>query len=108
MSNSKENTMSKVIIVGPTDTHGLGDTGGDDIVDVANAIDDITVAALRLQHPGYTVRFGSQTSVPADMSYDTVRHVRNEVYLGWCEGDWEIDSDESSGEIAERLYACRS
>jgi hypothetical protein len=97
--------MAKVITVGPTSTWGLGDTGGDDIVDVADAIDYITIAALRLQHPDCVVRFGNQTHVPADMDSNVVRDVRNTVYLGWCESDWLLESDETPEEIAARLYA---
>jgi hypothetical protein len=96
---------NKVIVVGPTGTHGLGDTGGDDLDSVADAIDDITVAVLRLKYPDYTIRHGTQTSVPVDMHYETVRDVRNEVYLGWCEGNWNLESDETFTEIAARLYA---
>jgi hypothetical protein len=95
----------KVIVVGPTGTDEIGDTGGDDLESVADAIDDITVAVLRLKYPNYIVRHGTQTSIPVYMHYETVRDVRNEVYLGWCEGDWILESDETPEEIAARLYA---
>jgi hypothetical protein len=99
---------TKIITVGPTETSFLGDTGEWSPDSVADAIDEITFRALKLQFPDAVVRMGDRTHVDVGLPIECVRDARNEVYLGFCEGDWEMDGDESADEIALRLYWDRS